>query len=1510
MNPSQRPPNQGTPGQQPGHPGQGPRPQIGQQAGQPQMNGMPPMISYSVRGQSGFQGGMNPHMNPPTSIQGGNFPPNQMGHHGNYPRPQMAYQQIRPPIFQTTATTGIPTQQRFITSQQGLRPPHYQSGNQPQIRQQSPYGQGGFPAGGGQQFHPYNPRMPYNNRFPVNTQFGFNQQPYANQIPQQMNFSHQRPQQPNQQNVGGPGQIPGPAHITNVNGQPPNQINPNAPVFHPTADEFAPRPHVNQSPTFNPAFQSQQSQNVPKKKSRAILITDPETGKPIDMDEDTPRSRQQSESQKSDKGNSEVAVEKESTTTPPVTEEVVKEVPVKEVVKEEPEQPVVQEQPAQEQDDGGWEAVPTKPKKGGKKTNQKNETNKGQVQQKGKDVKSKKVEVENKEVQEVVEKVKELKVEETKVESPVEKVPVEEPKKETKVEAAVETPVVVKTPEPTVEEVKKPEVETVKVEPEVKPAKVEPEVEKVEAEKVEPAEPASPTEDKTEEKVEEKVEDATEGEEGEKTATPDPTEEAESAEDHQSLALSNREKIEKGEKVAYDRDFLLKFQSACLDKPAELPDLEVILVAPTDAHRRAPAHERPQTNFQPHYIQGGRGGRGGRQGSRQGDRRGSRNPNTMTIKLPSTQKKLNELPAEMKFKPGIKEDLSSDEKAKQQFQREAKNILNKLTPENEARLTAKFVSLQPKSLELLNVIVSTLFEKAICEPHFAKQYAKLCKACHEKWEKKYKFEVVDPRKPNEKKKKAFREVLLTRAQEKFEKLKILHVRDKELFEEKSIERKRIEIEEKLAALPKEGEEGYDKKQDMELSEELNDLNARIKVQSMGNVTFVGELYLEKLLSVNIMIGCMRQLINSEHETELESLSKLIPTIGRELENEQRGQENLSRVFQQIDQVIENGKTLGNNPKTVSPRVICLLQDIVDLKKRNWQLRATQQGKGPAKLNQLHNEHHRAEAEKQAELTNKIAHDNRRRTQENRAKSERFNTGQWTTTHGQPITKPRFDPTSLASSKNRSNDTGDQPQRLGPARGPRGITKGRSNDSRSTDTAPNSRSQTPDIAPNKFALLDDDGDMDTLKSMPRSQSFNRDRRASEAPNRNNDRHRMTKHMTHDGRTHERKKLTLEELEKKTRTVLNDWQEANGEVKLLEEVCEDILKYGLLETPDHQKLMIKQMIDHVLEKNEDSRLAMGKFFHIMADKLSGLHFEEPLKCYIECVIDEDFLTDCPKFWEFFCMIIAPIFRSRNTNAKIVNNIFEKASEAMAMTKGLCTLLQELSFVFGTKNKEALHEFFTASGIDIGESLKKDEMEGETPKERLGRIGRQGLAWLLEPLVRVNWGEVEHGLTEILQKHDFTTDTSANDFNKEFDFLEEKVPLGPDGRGNLFFTQVVVTAVMNYSVIRESDNWKLKASGDDVALADCGLLLQKYLDDSNRQIDALFILADLFNRYDNNQVVVNETFRALYEISVIEISTFEQWKGLEQATKLKNYPLIITATTKFYEALEEEKREQASA
>ena len=77
---------------------------------------------------------------------------------------------------------------------------------------------------------------------------------------------------------------------------------------------------------------------------------------------------------------------------------------------------------------------------------------------------------------------------------------------------------------------------------------------------------------------------------------------------------------------------------------------------------------------------------------------------------------------------------------------------------------------------------------------------------------------------------------------------------------------------------------------MELKEEYEDLNNRIKIRSMGNIRFVGELYMIQLLSANIMSGCIGQLVHSNSETELESLCKLIEAIGEKYSTEDKGKE--------------------------------------------------------------------------------------------------------------------------------------------------------------------------------------------------------------------------------------------------------------------------------------------------------------------------------------------------------------------------------------------------------------------------------------------------------------------------------------------------------------------------------------------------------------------------------------------------------------------------------------------
>lgn len=120
-----------------------------------------------------------------------------------------------------------------------------------------------------------------------------------------------------------------------------------------------------------------------------------------------------------------------------------------------------------------------------------------------------------------------------------------------------------------------------------------------------------------------------------------------------TLAAENRTKLENGEKVAYERDFLLKFQGLCLNKPIELPTLDVILDGPTDGHRKPPKHESVggRGSWQPGYLPKGN------------NRKGSRNhqgKNTSVIKIPTKKPQLHV--TENAYKRGIAENLEDTEK--------------------------------------------------------------------------------------------------------------------------------------------------------------------------------------------------------------------------------------------------------------------------------------------------------------------------------------------------------------------------------------------------------------------------------------------------------------------------------------------------------------------------------------------------------------------------------------------------------------------------------------------------------------------------------------------------------------------------------------------------------------------------------------------------------------------------------------------------------------------------------
>lgn len=99
-----------------------------------------------------------------------------------------------------------------------------------------------------------------------------------------------------------------------------------------------------------------------------------------------------------------------------------------------------------------------------------------------------------------------------------------------------------------------------------------------------------------------------------------------------------------------------------------------------------------------------------------------------------------------------------------------------------------------------------------------------------------------------------------------------------------------------------------------------------------------------MLTVNIMMRCLDNLLSNKDEESLECLCKLLTTIGKELEAKNV---NLSHHFQTMKEIVD--KKHGK----VSSRVRFMLQDVIDLRLSNWVPR--RQDLNPKTIDQIQKE---------------------------------------------------------------------------------------------------------------------------------------------------------------------------------------------------------------------------------------------------------------------------------------------------------------------------------------------------------------------------------------------------------------------------------------------------------------------------------------------------------------------------------------------------------------------------
>jgi translation initiation factor 4G len=259
-------------------------------------------------------------------------------------------------------------------------------------------------------------------------------------------------------------------------------------------------------------------------------------------------------------------------------------------------------------------------------------------------------------------------------------------------------------------------------------------------------------------------------------------------------------------------------------------------------------------------------------------------------------------------------------------QRKVKAALNKMTPEKFDRIADQILEIAAQSKEepdgrTLRQVIQLTFEKACDEAHWASMYAKFCKRMLETMSADIKDENVRDKAGNPVVGGAlFRKYLLNRCQEEFERGWEVNLPQKP------------EGESQEAAL---------------LSDEYY-IAAGAKRKGLGLIQFIGELYKLGMLTLRIMHECVLKLLDFEgtpDESAIESLVKLLKTVGYTMENTDTGPKMIQLYFERIQKIMST--------EGLPSRMHFMLLDTVDLRKKGW--RSKDDSKGPKTLQEIHQE---------------------------------------------------------------------------------------------------------------------------------------------------------------------------------------------------------------------------------------------------------------------------------------------------------------------------------------------------------------------------------------------------------------------------------------------------------------------------------------------------------------------------------------------------------------------------
>uniref|UniRef100_A0A7N9B197 Eukaryotic translation initiation factor 4 gamma 1-like n=1 Tax=Mastacembelus armatus TaxID=205130 RepID=A0A7N9B197_9TELE len=930
------------------------------------------------------------------------------------------------------------------------------------------------------------------------------------------------------------------------------------------------------------------------------------------------------------------------------------------------------------------------------------------------------------------------------------------------------------------------------------------------------------------------------------------------------------------EKKKYDREFLLGFQfiSASMNKPEGLPAISDVVL---DKANKIPLRQLDPSrlpgmncgpDFTPAFANLGRPGMGG--GSRGpppgmgigvgGPRRSQQvqrkdQRKIITSMSLSDDVQLNK--AEKAWKPSVKKPVRSrgvedneendvEQIKTQELFKRVRSILNKLTPQKFQQLMKQVTELTIDTEERLKGVIDLTFEKAISEPDFSVAYANMCRCL-------MGLRVQTTDKPGAT--VNFRKLLLNRCQKEFEKDKD----DDEVFEKKQKELEAASGEEK-----------------QQLIEELEEAKDKARRRSLGNIKFIGELFKLKMLTEVIMHDCIVKLLKNHDEESLECLCRLLSTIGKDLDFE-KAKPRMDQYFNQMEKIIKERKTTS--------RIRFMLQDVLDLRRNNWVPRRGDQG--PKTIDQIHKEaeleEHREQMKVQQALISKKESGGGPGGRGAPPQDEGWNTV--------PISKNRPIDTSRLSKITKVGE-GDKFSHMYLSLNlPFPLSFCRNSSSRERSD----RFDRSDRGSDRFDRRDD-RDRSRLQVTKRSFSRENEERSREREQRGladpvrrvasmtDDRDRGSRERRETSATppptqiQTRPALTEEELDKKSTAIIEEYLHINDMKEAVQCVQE-------MNSTELLFVFVRNGLESTLERSRIAREHMGLLLHQLI-KTNILPIQQYYKGLQEILeVAEDMAIDIPHIWLYLAELMTPMLHEGGIP---MGELFREISKPLVplgkagvlLVHILTLLCKEMSHKkAGTMWREANLQWkdFLPEDIDVNKFVTEKNVEftlGDESEKSKKQLSSAELTKHLDRLIQ-----------------------DKADNQRIFDWIEVCILAFVFHFIRFLKLQVLLLCCSILFSVCENP-YKV----DNELIKQRAILLQKYLKDEQKELQALYALQALMVQMEQPANLLRMFFDALYDEDVIKEEAFYKWESSKDPAEQQGKGVALKSVTAFFTWLRE--------